>query len=233
MFGEGSEERIRGALVALAIWCGLAAFCWSARPPAVHAQTPSLPGETAPQRLALTRTASPLGSSRTLSFDIPLAPRQALRLHAGYDAFASFPEDENLEPFGRPTMKLRSVPLGADYVLHLADPGRRIVPVASAGVSLNLSRLSIVEAAGLPATAAATAAAVPFSALLAPTPEKDSRMGVGYDVHVALGLRARLNEHMFVLGQARLRHLDALGFSDNDLAEFDKLDFVVGVGFTL
>ena len=129
-------------------------------------------------------------------------------------------------------MKLRTVPVGADDVVQLADPDRRIVPVASVGVSVNFSRLSVVENAGLPASPATAAAAVPFSALVTATPEKESRMGVGYDVHAALGLRANLNEHVFVIGQARLRHLDALGFSVDDLAEFNKLDFAVGVGFT-
>lgn len=222
------KNRLRRWTFALALWCGCAALAGS-----VRAQAPEAPVPRQPERLAFTRSAGPLGASRTVSFDLPLSERQAVRLHAGYDDFSSFPRDASIQRFGRPTMKLRSVPIGVDYVVHLADPNRRIVPVASAGVSVNLSRLSVYAHDVLPpsASVAEAAAAIPFTAMASADPDKHSRMGVGYDVHAALGLRANLSRHVFVLGQARVRHLDALGFSKNDLAEFNKVDFVVGVGF--
>lgn len=219
-------------MIALRCWiAAFALFCWAGT-----AFGQSLPeADGTPGGLAYTRTAGPLGTSRTLSFSIPVAERQAISINAGYDQFASFPDDENLDRYGRPTWKLRSVPVGADYVLHLVDPGRRIVPVASAGASLYLSRLSVVQNLGPQAASAETStdapAAVPFSALSTARPEKHSEMGMGYDVHAALGLRANVSEHLYLIGQARLRHVDALGFSRDDWAEFNKLDFVVGVGF--
>lgn len=208
----------------------IAATCWNAPS---YAQGVPDATRAEPVRVAYTRTSSPLGATRTLSYDIPLAPRQTLRLHAGYDAFASFPEDANLEAFGRPTMKLRSVPVGVDYVLHLADPQRRIVPIVSAGASLAASRLSVMQPEGASAVETPKAAADQPFAAFSPATHKASRMGMGYEVHAAIGLRANVNEHVFVLGQARLRHLDALGFSRGDLAAFNKLDFAVGVGFKL
>lgn len=223
-----SRFRMSCWTAALTLACGLAGTTGEA-----FAQMPVPAHQGIERRLSLTRSASPLGSSRTLSMDVSTGDRTAIRFHASYDQFASFPDDENFERFGRPTMKLRTIPIGVDYVVHLADPDRRIVPVASAGVAVNLSRLSVVENIGMaPSVAPAeVAAAVPFSALVTASPERDSQMGVGYDVHAALGLRTNINQSVFVIGQARLRHLDALAFSKDDFAEFNKLDFVLGVGF--
>jgi hypothetical protein len=224
-----TKARVYTWIIAFASWIGITAASGSA-----FAQVADAAPDAAPSRgLSITRSASPLGSSRTVSYDLPVSNRQAIRLSGGYDELASFPKDDNFKRFGTATMKLRVVPVGIDYVVHLADPNRRIVPVASIGAAVTLGRLSMTEQAGPAAVEAptVTAAAVPFTALVTSAPERHSRMGVGYDVHASLGLRANVSEHLFVIGQARVRHLDALGFSQDDLAQFDKLDFSVGVGF--
>ena len=201
--------------------------CRAQQAPAVVA--PASEGPSLRDRLSLTRTASPLSSTRAVGMRFALNAHESVQLQAGYTRFSSFPNDRTVLPIRRQDWKMRAVPITAEYTRTLADPNRRIVPTASAGASVYLSRLKLLPRFDEAEAAFATDAEFFETALNAATTR---HMGVGYGLHAALGLRANLDHGMFVLAQTRLRFVDGLGLTAPTRdAAFSKLDFVVGVGY--
>ena len=79
--------------------------------------------------------------TRTVSMDVPLSSRQAVRLHAGYDDFASFPKDDNFNRFGR-----------VYRVMMQAEPQYRNQPSDVTGIYVRTSRGEMVPLSTLVST---------------------------------------------------------------------------------
>lgn len=220
----GSPPRL--PLILLFLVCGAAGALRA------EAQSAGLSATLRAYGMSYVRTASPLTSSRTLAFNVRVSPHQSVSFGTGYERFTSFPRDEALAAFGKPTWKLRSVPLSVDYVFTLRAPERRVMPVLSFGMACYLSRISLLYAPGDQDRRPGRDAEV-FSGMLSAMPTKESRLGMGYGVHAALGLRVDLSRDVFVLAQSRLRYVDGLGLSYDPRAEFTRLDLIVGAGFKI
>lgn len=182
------------------------------------------------QGFSYIRTASPLATSHTVSFDIPMSDRQTISFGAGYDRFSSFLEDATLKVFGRPTWKMRAIPISVSYKFNLLDPKRRLIPVAEFGMSFYFSGMRIYENENT-SDVDVSVEARPFTEIQRALPPRESRLGMGYGVHAGLGLRYDLNRDVFVIAQSRLRYINGLGLSYDNRAEFSQVDFVVGFGF--
>ncbi len=158
-----------------------------------------------------TLSASTASFSKVLSFNLPLADRQSLRISAEYARLSSFfIKTVNFEE--KTDWKFYAVPITVGYEYTLTDESRRFVPVVGFGVSAYFSRMKRLDAGGATYV---------------------KRYGVGYGAQATLGLRTNLGRRLFMLARGRYRLINGLSLvgSDHEAAEFPVFDFAVGFGF--
>ena len=188
--------------------------------------------QTSASTLHLTRSISQVGSvSRAVSVDFSLGWRQSLSLGAEFMRYASYPG--TLKRVAKQTgyWKFKAVPVTVNYSVALADPAHRLVPLASFGVAFYGYQSTVKSREALPFSEA----------------PKGAAYGACYGAQAALGLRYRVSRGVFVTARSRYRFLEPVRLTDaleNTLIDtivtdqapvgmFPRLDFAVGVGFSL
>ena len=173
--------------------------------------------------------------SRSISFDLPLADRNALSLSAEYVQDTSFPEAFGKVIKGRPSWKITAVPITLGYTHFLASPRSAFVPTVGFGVSYYFCRTNMLEVpAGYDFAEVYSEASMPEANKKVPFNEQ---LGMGYGAQITLGVQIDVSRDMFIIAQSRGRYVNGLGFSHSahqDLnSEFAKVDFSLGMGLKL
>ncbi|GAB5520684.1 MAG: hypothetical protein RhofKO_29350 [Rhodothermales bacterium] len=158
----------------------------------------------------------------SVAIHIPMSRREAIFFSTEMFRFASTEAKiaEGLEQDAE--WKFRSIPLRAGYEYALTDPDARLVAVVGGALSYHFSY------------AARRIGERNEGAVIKSVYEKDMGMGVGAEVFA--GIRANVTSRLFLNAGARLSAIDGLAIlsSNNGInADFQKLDFGVGVGLRL
>lgn len=187
---------------------------------AVDAAIPRLESIRAPQRTLISSTSS---ISKLVSLNYRLGDRQSVGISTEFVKVASFYfKYRGFE--AEPDWKFKAVPITLRYERLLADPERRIVPVAGVGVSYYLTQLR-TRVVGAEASAER----------LALDSSVTGALGMGWGAQATCGLRARIAGSTFLEVQGRYRIIDGLDIMGNgsDKARFGFLDFAIGIGFEI
>lgn len=187
---------------------------------AVEAALPRLQSMRAPQRTLISSTSS---ISKLVSLNYRLGERQSVGISTEFVKVASFYfKYRGFQP--EPDWKFKAVPITLRYERLLADPDRRIVPVAGVGVSYYLTQLRTradeAETSGT---------------RLAMDSNVTGAFGMGWGAQATCGVRARIAGSTFLEVQGRYRIIDGLDIMGHgsDRARFGFLDFAVGIGFEI
>ena len=168
--------------------------------------------------------------SKTFSYHLPVAERQAVVLSAEYVRMTTLPGELRKQLPAKAAWKFRALPVSVGYTYALTDPDRRLVPIVGAGVSYYFCRSKQLQApgAGEELMGVMTTDDGPSSAF-------HKQVGMGYGAYASLGLRLDLNRHLFMLAQSRARYVNGLAFSgyEGPGSEFTSFDFALGFGFKL
>lgn len=178
--------------------------------------------------------ASSSSISKTLSFSFPLSSREAVTLSTEYLYVSSLPSafasTFTKQLGGKPTWRMKAVPVTVSYSYKLARPKKGITPVFGLGLSYYFSDTKQINASGEDV------------GLLYGREDLDhlnvnSSWGMGYGAEATLGLHIDVTRHMFAQVQGRARYVNSLGFigkrGADPRCEFTKLDFAIGFGVKL
>ena len=175
-----------------------------------------------PQAVPSAKKKSIIKFGNSVGVHIPMSRREAVFFSTELFRFGSTEATiaEGLEHDAE--WKFRSIPLRAGYEYALTDPDARLVAVVGGALSYHFSY------------AARRIGERNEGAIIKSVYEKD--MGMGFGAEVFAGVRANVTSRLFLNAGARLCSVNGLAFFSSDKginADFQKLDFGVGVGLRL
>ncbi|MEM1126813.1 MAG: hypothetical protein AAGI71_09195 [Bacteroidota bacterium] len=178
----------------------------------------------------------PVSTDKMFTVSFPIGPQQSLGFSTGYVRATPFPERAANGAGGlqtRTAWRFKAVPVMVSYARTFGNPNARWVPVASVGFAYLFSSLRAARLAQLGGDGYA-----PIEQALVPTQSASftERLGVGYGAEASIGLRANIDQNVFLLIQQRLCYVNSLAFTPSSAqglsTSFTRLDFSVGLGFS-